>query len=230
MHVSHETIYKALYAMPRGELRLWLVGCLRRHHIRRHVHCAQPGARRGNPLHEPSIHDRPLEARLALVPGHWEGDLIIGKNNQSQVATLVDRHTMFVVLIKLPSSSALDTLEGMTLNALPPLFVRTLIYDQGMEMTRHAELSAATGIRVYFADPHSPWQRGINENINGLLRQYMPKSTDLSVHSQADLDEIALDLNRRPRQSLGWKSPIEMLYGPEYRMKITPDNQVYYDH
>jgi IS30 family transposase len=159
-----------------------------------------------------SIHDRPPEIGERLVPGHWEGDLIKGARNASAVGTLVERKTLFTVLAKMEDASAASALDGFSqvLNRIGAQKRLSLTYDQGKEMASHMQLTEATGVKVYFADPHSPWQRGINENTNGLLRQYLPKGSDLSVFSQEELDEIAWRLNTRPRKSLGFKCPAEL--------------------
>jgi IS30 family transposase len=155
------------------------------------------------------IDDRPIEVLERLVPGHWEGDLIKGKRNQSQVGTLVERTTLYVALVRLENGNAETAAEGFAeiLNRFDAAMRLSMTYDQGREMARHQELSAHTGLKVYFAHPHSPWERGRNENTNGLLRQYLPKGEDLSGYSQQQLDDIAASLNARPRKSLGWKAP-----------------------
>lgn len=215
-HVSHETVYTALYAMPRGELRRQLL-LRRKRAARRPQRRALDG--RGRMTDLPSIHDRPPEVEERLLPGHWEGDLIKGARNQSSVGVLVCRQTLFVMLVRLPDATAQGVLEGFTraFARLPPRLRKTLTYDQGKEMALHRELSKGLGLKVYFADPHSPWQRGRCENTNGLLRQYLPKGTDLSVHSQRDLDRIAWRLNMRPRVSMDVRMPaevfLEKLYG-----------------
>ncbi len=211
--VSHETIYTAIYAMPRGELRRTLVGLLRQgRHARRRTR--QSEDRRGKLPDLPSIHLRPPEANERLLPGHWEGDLIMGAHNRSAVGTLVCRHSLFVMLVKVEDTTAHGVLEGYyrTFTPLPPDLRKTLTYDQGKEMALHRQLSERTGLAIYFADPHSPWQRGICENINGLLRQYLPKGVDLSVLSQPQLDAIAWEMNTRPRKTLGWRTPAEVFF------------------
>jgi IS30 family transposase len=210
-HVSHETIYTAMYAAPRGELRRGLIALLRQHKCARRPR-GQGANRRGQMGELPSIHTRPPEATERLLPGHWEGDLIKGARNQSSVGVLVDRRTLFVKLVKLQGCSAQDALEGFSraFQPLPPALRQTLTYDQGKEMASYKTLSQRTGLAIYFADPHSPWQRGICENTNGLLRQYLPKGTNLSVHSQCQLDAIARRLNLRPRATLGYHCPAEM--------------------
>ena len=198
LRVSHEAIYQAIYAVPRGELRRELLACLRQgkpHRGRR----SKDGERRGRICDMTSIRERPAEVEERLVPGHWEGDLIKGAGNRSSVGTLVERTSRKLVLIKLTDAKAETARDGFAagLLAVPAPLRLTLTYDQGKEMARHKELAALTGLRVYFADPHAPWQRGSNENTNGLLRQYLPKGTNLSVFSQAELDAIAARLNNR---------------------------------
>lgn len=212
-HVSHETIYTAIYAMPRGALRRELTLLLRQSQGRRRRR-SRGENRRGKMSDLPSIHMRPPEADERLFPGHWEGDLIMGAHNRSAVGTLVDRSTLFVMLVKMKSSSAEDALAGYSraFKALPLDLRKTLTYDQGKEMALHRELSAQTGISVYFADVRSPWQRGINENINGLLREYLPRGSDLSVYSQQQLNKIARSLNTRPRKTLDFQTPQEVFY------------------
>jgi IS30 family transposase len=214
MQVSHETIYKALYVQGRGELRRELHRCLRTGRALR-----KPRARRTNAEHRHipgmvNISERPAEAQDRAVPGHWEGDLIIGKNQASQIGTLVERSTGFVQLLHLPEGRSAEVVaEAMiaTIKALPDTLRRTLTWDQGLEMAGHARISIDTGIGIYFCDPHSPWQRGSNENTNGLLRQYFPKGTDLSVHSAEYLAEVAAELNERPRKRFDWDSPTQVL-------------------
>ena len=214
-NVSHETIYTAIYAMPRGELRTEIVSLLRQSRRVRRPR-ARGEDRRGQIPDMVSIHVRPPEVDERVIPGHWEGDTIKGAGNASAVGTLVERTTLFVVLAKLQDGTANAALEGFTrvLNRIDGQKRLSMTYDQGKEMAAHAKLTEKTGVNVYFADPHSPWQRGINENTNGLLRQYLPKGANLSVLSQKDLDDIAFDLNVRPRRSLGWKCPLE-LFMPE---------------
>ena len=211
-YVSHETIYNAIYALPVGELRKELIHCLRHGKTTRRPRLG--GVDRRNQIPDMvSIHVRPPEIEDRLVPGHWEGDLIKGKGNASAVGTLVERASGYVMLVKMNNATATAAVEGFSasLNRMPLSIRKSMTYDQGREMTRHAEITQKTGVAIYFCDPHSPWQRGSNENINGLIRQYLPKGTDLSLHSQEELDEIALSLNRRPRKRFGFKCPIEVL-------------------
>jgi IS30 family transposase len=209
--VSHETIYSAIYLTPRGELRKELIACLRQGRSTRKPR-TRGVDRRGQIPNMQSIHIRPAEVEDRLIPGHWEGDLIKGAGNRSSVGTLVERTSGFVVLAKMSSASAADALEsfGKALNRIPEALRKTLTYDQGKEMSYHAALTLRTGVQVYFADPHSPWQRGSNENTNGLLRQYLPKGTDLSVYSQDELNQIALSLNTRPRQRHEFRTPLQV--------------------
>ena len=210
--VSHETIYLAIYAYPRGELKRQLIGYLRQGQGKRRRRTVDKTRRERYPA-EQNIRHRPEEVEGRQVPGHWESDLVMGANNRSAVATMVERTSRFVILAKLDAPTADAALEAMTreLSRMAPSLLKTMTHDQGSEMARHAELTARTGMRIYFADPHSPWQRGSNENTNGLLRQYLPKGMDLSQVSQSQLDEIAGLLNTRPRQTLGWKFPVEVL-------------------
>jgi transposase, IS30 family len=210
-HVSHETIYTAIYAVPRGALRRELVVLLRQHKCERRPR-GQGANRRGQMGDLPSIHIRPPEANERLLPGHWEGDFIKGARNQSSVGVLVDRHTLFVKLIKMPGCSAMQALAGFSraFAPLPPRMRKTLTYDQGKEMALYQTLSKRTGLSIYFADPRSPWQRGICENTNGLLRQYLPKGSDLSTHTQRQLNVIASRLNKRPRATLDFHCPAEI--------------------
>jgi IS30 family transposase len=209
-HVSHETIYNAIYAHPKGELRRQLVACLRRRHGRR-MPRSRGVDRRGQIPDMVSIHVRPPEVDDRAMPGHWEGDLIKGAGNKSAVGVLVERSSRLVLLARMQDATAESALAGFTvkLRSIAEPMRLSLTYDQGKEMMRHAELAARTGMRVYFCDPHSPWQRPTCENTNGLLRQYMPKGTDLSVYTQSELDAIADGLNTRPRQTLGWRTPMQ---------------------
>ena len=211
-HVSHETIYQYIYAHPAGELKRTLIAALRQGHHKRRSR-SRGKDRRGGIQNMRSIRERPVEAQAREVPGHWEGDLIKGAFNGSAIGTLVDRSSRFVILAKVEDATAEEVLEGFTrrLRTLPKAFRQTLTYDQGREMARHQELERRTGIRVFFADPHSPWQRPTNENTNGLLRQYFPKGTDLSEYSQRYLTKVAGELNNRPRKSLGFRTPVEVM-------------------
>jgi transposase, IS30 family len=190
----------------RGTLRADLVVCLRKGRTRR--------VSRGQIPDMVNISERPPEVEDRAVPGFWEGDLIIGKDNASQIATLVERTTRFVMLVKIPydrNASRVAYWLAEKMKTLPEFLKGSLTWDQGKEMARHKDFTLASGMPVYFCDPHSPWQRGSNENMNGLLRQYFPKGTDLSVYSQADLDAIAKLLNGRPRATLDWQKPLEAL-------------------
>ena len=219
--ISHESIYTTLYAMPRGELRAQVLALLRKQHKGRRPRTAGKD-RRGLIVDMTSIDERPLSVQDRLVPGHWEGDLIKGALNKSQVGTLVERTTLFTLLVQLDRATADCTANGFigVLKRVDAQMRLSLTYDQGREMADHAHLARQTGMQVYFAHPHSPWERGINENTNGLLRQYLPKGSDLSVHSQEQLDAIAHRLNVRPRKSLGWKCPAE-LFLPEGAFNFT---------
>ena len=209
MRVSHETIYQSLYVQSRGALRRELTRSLRTGRARRRARGASDqGARRDMVF----IAERPAEVDDRAVPGHWEGDLIVGKGNRSAVGTLVERTTRFTMLFELPDgkdADAVRTALTSVLPALPAALRPTLTWDRGSEMAEHAQFTVDTGIQIYFCDPQSPWQRGTNENTNGLLRQYLPKGADLTVHSQAELDAIADELKGRPRQTLGWMTPSE---------------------
>ena len=209
--LCHETIYQAIYAMPKGELRTETIALLRHGHNKRRPR-TRGEDRRGQIPNMTSIDLRPADIEERLVPGHWEGDHIKGASNRSQVGTLVERKSRYVALVKLGSGTAQATTEGFgtILQRFDVDMRRSLTYDQGREMAQHAKLTEDTGIKVYFAHPHSPWERGSNENINGLLRQYLPKGEDLSVFSQPELDDIAWKLNTRPRKTLDWKCPAEV--------------------
>lgn len=213
LQASHETIYTAIYARPKGELRKELTSLLRQSRGARRPH-GRGATRRGALQDMLSIHVRPPEVEDRLVPGHWEGDLIKGAANRSSVGTLVCRKTLFVMIVKVDGATALDVFKGFE-GAFGPLdesLRQTLTYDQGKEMALHKKLAESTGLKIYFADPHSPWQRGRNENINGLIRQYLPKGTDLSVYSQRQLDQIAWSLNTRPRATLDFRTPAEVFF------------------
>ena len=213
MQVSHEAIYRTLYVQTRGVLKQELMQHLRQHRrMRRPAAAADAGARRGQIVDAVPISERPPEVADRAVPGHWEGDLIVGSNN-SYVITLVERHSRFVMLASTKSkdtASVVAALEKKILT-LPEELRKSLTWDRGLELAGHKQLTQATNIKVFFCDPKSPWQKGSNENTNGLLRQYMPKGTDLSVHRQPTLDRIARQLNQRPRETLGFRTPAAVL-------------------
>jgi IS30 family transposase len=212
MQVSHETIYKSIYVQGRGELRRELAACLRTGRARRipNGRLERPGVLRDKIM----ISERPAEVADRAVPGHWEGDLILGRGGKSAIGTLVERSTRFVMLLHLPKDRTAESVrEAMTaaIVTLPAALRRSITWDQGVEMAEHVRFSVETGVPVYFCDPRSPWQRGSNENTNGLLRQYFPKGTDLSVHGPEVLQAAADGLNGRPRKTLGWMTPSEKL-------------------
>jgi transposase, IS30 family len=214
MQVSHETIYQELYVHGRGELRRELTRCLRTGRaLRRPRRMPDQRGRRTIPQ-QIMISQRPAEADDRAVPGHWEGDLIIGKGQASAIGTLVERSTRFVMLLHLPDRHGAEAVRDAMITAmqdLPNALRRSLTWDQGIEMARHSEITLATELPIYFCDPHSPWQRGSNENTNGLLRQYFPKGTDLSVHTAEYLAAVAQELNTRPRKTLNWDTPAQVL-------------------
>lgn len=209
--VSHETIYCAIYAMPRDTLRTELLSLLRKGHKNR-IPRARGTARKGGIPNMTSIHLRPPEVAARIVPGHWEADLIKGTLNQSSVGTIVERISRYVMLVKLDGATAQDILEGFKrrLKTVPESLRKTLTYDQGREMALHETLAAELNMSIYFCDPHSPWQRGSNENANGLIREYLPKGTDLSLATQQQLTAIEHSLNNRPRKILNFHSPHEV--------------------
>ena len=230
MRISHEAIYQALYVQSRGALKRELTQCLRTGRALRVPRPRTRGRGKSFVSREILISERPAEAEDRAVPGHWEGDLIIGLD-RSAIGTLVERTTRFTMLLHLPpmaghltgprekngpalaghGAAAVRDAITCTITTLPEQLRRSLTWDQGAEMAQHARLRVDTGLRVYFCDPHSPWQRGSNENTNGLLRQYFPKGTDLSAHSADDLAAVAATLNSRPRKTLGWRTPAEAL-------------------
>ena len=211
MWVSHETIYQSLFVQGRGALRAELTRCLRTGRARR-----RPFNRvRGGEIPDMVLlSERPAEVADRAVPGHWEGDLIIGKANRSAIGTLVERQTRYLMLVALPRGRTAEAVRealAEKILTLPVELRRSLTWDRGSEMAEHVRFTVETGVQIYFCDPHSPWQRGSNENTNGLVRQYFPKGTDLAVHSQDQLDAVARELNARPRQTLGWMKPSEAL-------------------
>lgn len=214
MRLVHETIYQALFVQGRGGLNKELVKHLHTQRRRRRPHSVTARNReRGGPIIDKvMISDRPAQVEDRAVPGHWEGDLIIGRNGKSQTGTLVERTTGLTMLLCLPEdrrAATVATVMQQQIMNLPTEARRSITWDQGIEMAAHAQFTIATGIPIYFCDPHAPWQRGSNENTNGLLRRYLPRDSDLSVHSQADLDDIATRLNTRPRKRLGYLTPSE---------------------
>jgi IS30 family transposase len=220
--ISHETIYAAIYIIPRGELRRAFLSCLRQHRKVRRPR-SRGTDRRGQIPNRTPIAMRPLEVNTRLVPGHWEGDLIKGKANASGVGTLVERTTRLVLLARIDALDAHSVRQGFTrkLARVPQPLRLSLTYDQGREMVQHERLAQTLSLKTYFADPHSPWQRGSNENTNGLLRQFLPRSIDLSQLSQRQLNHVAQLLNDRPRQTLNWMTPNEA-----WREKIKSINAV----
>jgi IS30 family transposase len=213
MRVSHETIYLSLFVQSRGALRKELTRYLRSGHSTRRPKGYSVMNGQGQLRGTLNISERPAEANDRAVPGHWEGDLLMGKRMHA-MATLVERKTRFVMLVALPNGHAADVVAdalAAKIVELPEQLRRSLTWDQGKEMASHARFTVKTGVEVYFADPRSPWQRGSNENTNGLLRQYFPKRTEIAHYSQADLDAVAAELNGRPRQTLGWKTPSQAL-------------------
>ncbi|GHI47726.1 hypothetical protein ScoT_39000 [Streptomyces albidoflavus] len=214
MRVSPETIYQAIYVQARGGLRREVAAALRTGRTRRKPHRSPDQRARRFVDEMVMISKRPPEVEDRAVPGHWEGDLIVGPRSESAIVTLVERSTRYVLLGYLPGGHTAEEVRDVLvplIQTLPSHLRGSLTWDQGCEMAAHKQFTLATGVPVYFCDPHSPWQRGSNENTNGLLRQYFPKSTDLSVHSPEDLEHVAQQLNGRPRKTLGWKTPAERL-------------------
>jgi len=211
MRISHETIYRSLYVQSRGELRRELTAALRTgRSTRRSRGRAETRGRIPDMI---PIAQRPPEIDERRVPGHWEGDLILGAAGKSQIATLVERHTRYVLLARLSDRTTATVTAALEhrIKTLPAHLVQSLTWDQGRELAAHTRFTEATGVQVYFCDPHSPWQRGSNENTNGLLRQYLPRTTDLAQISQSELDQVAAELNGRPRKTLDWRTPAEAL-------------------
>ncbi len=211
MRVSHETIYQSLFVQARGALRLELARYLRTRRVRRRPR-RRTADGRGHLVDMVLLSARPAEVADRAVPGHWEGDLLIGKAGRSAIGTLIERQSRFVMLLDLREGRLADQVRtklAAKILDLPAQLRRSLTWDRGREMAEHARFTIDTGVQVYFCDPHSPWQRGSNENANGLLRQYFPKGTDLSAYTPDQLDAVAADLNARPRQTLGWLTPCE---------------------
>jgi IS30 family transposase len=213
MRVSHETIYRSLFIQARGVLKKELMQHLRsKRLIRRSRHARAGGKSQGQIVDAISIRERPAEVEDRAIPGHWEGDLLSGSKN-SHIATLVERHSRFTMLVKVPSKDTATVVAALSkhVRKLPASLRRSLTWDRGHEMAKHKSFTVDTKVNVYFCDPQSPWQRGTNENTNGLLRQYFPKKIDLSGYSQADLNKVALRLNQRPRKTLGFETPASKL-------------------
>jgi transposase, IS30 family len=213
MCVSHETIYRSLFIQARGVLKKELMQHLRSKRLIRHSQHARAGGKsQGQIVDAISIRERPAEIEDRAIPGHWEGDLLSGTAN-SHIATLVERHSRFTILVKVPSKDTATVVDALTrqVRKLPASLRRSLTWDRGHGMAKHKSFTVATKVNVYFCDPQSPWQRGTNENTNGLLRQYLPRKIDLSGYSQADLDKVALRLNQRPRKTLGFDTPASKL-------------------
>ena len=214
MHLSHETIYRSLFIQARGVLKKELVKHLRtRRSTRRCQKSSTKGQKRGQIIDAISIHERPAEVEDRAIPGHWEGDLIAGSNN-TWIATLVERQSRFVMLAKLENKTSDVVVRALAkqIKKLPSTLFRSITWDRGTEMAKHKDFTVATDIQIYFCDPQHPWQRGTNENTNGLLRQYFPKGTDIGRFSQAELNRVALQLNQRPRETLGFRTPAYKLY------------------
>jgi IS30 family transposase len=213
MQVSHETIYRTLFVQSRGVLKKALLQHLRRGRAtRRSKHATRQHQHRGQIVDAISIRDRPATTEDRAIPGHWEGDLVAGAAH-SHVASLVERHSRYLLLIRVPHHDTATVVRALTrhVRTLPRGLMTSLTWDRGHELAAHRRFTVATDVRVYFCDPRSPWQRGSNENTNGLLRQYFPKGTDLSTFSQRDLNRIAQKLNQRPRKTLGYQTPADTL-------------------
>ena len=213
MRVSHETIYRSLFIQARGVLKKELMDHLRsKRRMRRSRHASEHGHSRGKIVDAISIRERPAEAEDRAIPGHWEGDLLSGGKN-SYIATLVERHSRFLMLVKVPGKETEAVVAALSehVRTLPATLRRSLTWDRGLEMAKHKEFTVATDVQVYFCDPQSPWQRGTNENTNLLLRQYFPRGTDLAPITQAQLDQVSLRLNQRPRKTLGFQTPADKL-------------------
>jgi IS30 family transposase len=221
--VSHETIYASMYALPRGELRTDLIKALRQSHKTRRPRARGNDRREQIPDLRP-ISERPQEVQDRLIPGHWEGDLIKGKGNRSAIGTLVERTSRYVILVQLEDATSPVVTGGFVreLTPIPEHLRRTLTYDRGREMTNHAHLAKRLNLEVYCADPHAPWQRGSNEHINGILRRWLPKGTDLSPYSQADLNAIADRINTTPRKMLDFHTPKEVFHKFQRDATIPP--------
>jgi len=214
--VSHETIYRSIYVQARGSLKREVEAQLRTGRTLRKPRKQNAGDGRGKHRIPDMllISERPAEVADRAIPGHWEGDLIIGEDGASQIGTLVERTTRAVMLVHLPGTREADVVAAAlteVIKTLPSELAKTLTWDQGIEMARHPDVTIATDVKIYFCHPHSPWERGSNENTNGLLRQYFPKGTDLSVHTAEHLAFVARELNGRPRKTLGWKTPAEAI-------------------
>jgi IS30 family transposase len=212
MQVSHETIYRSLFIQARGVLKKELISHLRSRRPMRRAKCATSSKRQGLIVDAVSIRERPAEAEDRAVPGHWEGDLLAGAGN-SHIATLVERHSRYTALVHVKGKDTASVVDALVreVRKLPAQLVSTLTWDRGSELAQHKRFTVATDVQVYFCDPRSPWQRGSNENTNGLLRQYFPKGTDLSGYTQRQLDAVARKLNTRPRMTLGFATPADTL-------------------
>lgn len=213
MQISHETIYRSMFIQTRGVLKKELISHLRTHRtMRRSENASRKGQNRGAIVDAVSISERPAEAQDRAVPGHWEGDLITGSNN-THIATLVERHSRYLMLIKVAGKDTESVVSALIkrVTKLPLELRRSLTWDRGSELAKHKDFTIATDVQLFFCDPRSPWQRGSNENTNGLLRQYFPKGTPLNGFSQADLNKVAARLNGRPRKTLGFMTPVDKL-------------------